>query len=89
MLSEQAMDDLYWAVGDGGPPFDPNNHAQNLDTLLGSVIRITVPRNPGANDPAYAIPSGNARGNITYRSILFYSSTVLMIVIILIIVMCY
>ncbi|CAM9376834.1 unnamed protein product [Laminaria digitata] len=53
-------DDLYWAVGDGGPPLDPNNFASDINYLLGNIIRITVPR--GDSDDLYTIPSGNAKG---------------------------
>lgn len=45
---------LYISVGDGGPGGDPNNNAQNLDTLLGKILRINV---KGAS--GYTIPAGN------------------------------
>ncbi|CAM9268154.1 unnamed protein product, partial [Hapterophycus canaliculatus] len=47
--------DLYWATGDGGPQTDPDNNGQNVENLLGSIIRISVP----SNDTGYLIPSGN------------------------------
>lgn len=57
---------LYISVGDGGKWGDPFNHAQNLETWFGSVLRIDV--NHG--DP-YSIPKTNpfvnrqnARGEI-------------------------
>lgn len=66
LMSQVDEDDLYWSVGDGGPPFDPNNFASNLDTLLGSIIRITVPRGSTANtETKYSIPDGNAQGETT------------------------
>ena len=52
---------LYIAFGDGGGGGDPFGNGQNLDTLLGSLLRI----NPTADDfPAdatrnYAIPASN------------------------------
>lgn len=47
---------LYLGVGDGGSYGDPHGHAQNVETLLGSVIRIDVnsPKSDG-----YEIPYGN------------------------------
>jgi glucose/arabinose dehydrogenase len=56
-----ADDLLYIAFGDGGGGGDPFGNGQNLDTLLGSLLRI----NPSADDfPGdatrnYAIPAGN------------------------------
>ncbi len=47
---------LYVSVGDGGGSGDPFESGQNLDTLLGKILRID-PR-PGAT-PSYAIPAGN------------------------------
>ena len=45
---------LYVGLGDGGWAGDPAGHAQNLTTLLGSLLRIDV--NNGA---PYAIPADN------------------------------
>lgn len=47
---------LYIGLGDGGSGGDPQNRAQNLDDLLGKMLRI-VPR-PSGNS-AYGVPSGN------------------------------
>ena len=59
---------LYWTLGDGGgahdgladvpPSHGPTGHGQNVNTALGSVLRIDVdsPPDPGLN---YAVPSGN------------------------------
>lgn len=47
---------LYLSVGDGGGSGDPFESGQDLDTLLGKLLRIE-PR-PG-QEPAYAIPPGN------------------------------
>ncbi len=45
---------LYIGMGDGGSRGDPENRAQNPDSLLGKLLRIDVDH----GDP-YAIPSGN------------------------------
>lgn len=57
---------LYIALGDGGSGGDPDNRAQNINDLLGKILRINV----DAGDP-YAIPATNpfvgragARGEI-------------------------
>ena len=48
---------LYVIMGDTGPHNDPNGHAQNLQLLLGKLLRIDVDR-PGDGKP-YSIPSDN------------------------------
>lgn len=45
---------LYIGMGDGGSGGDPENRAQNLDSLLGKILRIDV----DGGDP-YGIPEGN------------------------------
>ncbi|MFC9859194.1 MULTISPECIES: PQQ-dependent sugar dehydrogenase [unclassified Streptomyces] len=45
---------LYIAFGDGGSGGDPHGNGQNLDTLLGKMVRI----DPSGGEP-YAIPSDN------------------------------
>jgi glucose/arabinose dehydrogenase len=45
---------LYIGLGDGGGSGDPDDNAQNPDTLLGTMLRIDV----DSDDP-YAIPSDN------------------------------
>jgi uncharacterized repeat protein (TIGR03806 family) len=48
---------LYIAMGDGGSGGDPDNHAQDVSDLLGSMLRIDVHRpDPGL---AYGIPLDN------------------------------
>ena len=46
---------LYWSTGDGGGAGDPNNNAQNLDSLLGKILRIDI----DADSAAYGIPATN------------------------------
>lgn len=60
---------LYISLGDGGSSGDPQNHAQNLGTLLGSILRIDI--NSPIPDTTYRIPPDNpfletpgARGEI-------------------------
>jgi glucose/arabinose dehydrogenase len=45
---------LYLSLGDGGSAGDPLNHGQNIDTLLGSIIRIDV-----TGQQTYAVPPDN------------------------------
>lgn len=48
---------LYVGLGDGGSAHDPFGHGQNIETLLGSILRIDVDRkDPGRN---YAVPKDN------------------------------
>jgi glucose/arabinose dehydrogenase len=48
---------LYIGVGDGGSGGDPQNHGQNVNTILGNILRIDVDnQDPGLE---YAIPPDN------------------------------
>lgn len=49
---------LYIATGDGGAGGDPQNRAQNLNSLLGKMLRIDVD-----NGSPYGIPSDNPFAN--------------------------
>lgn len=49
---------LYIGMGDGGSGGDPQNFAQNLNSLLGKILRLDVDH----GDP-YAIPSDNPFAN--------------------------
>ncbi len=48
---------LYIALGDGGSSGDPDDNGQNLETLLGTILRID-PASPSDEAP-YGIPGGN------------------------------
>lgn len=45
---------LYIPLGDGGSAGDPQNYAQNLNSLLGKILRLDV-----SGDGRYAIPDDN------------------------------
>jgi glucose/arabinose dehydrogenase len=48
---------LYIAVGDGGSGGDPQNHGQNTETLLGTILRINVDEQSGQRN--YSVPADN------------------------------
>jgi glucose/arabinose dehydrogenase len=52
---------LYIGSGDGGSANDPFNNAQNVNSLLGKILRIDVNGDafPGDTSRNYAIPAGN------------------------------
>jgi glucose/arabinose dehydrogenase len=53
---------LYIGMGDGGSGGDPRGHGQNLQTLLGAILRIDVDNSSGGSN--YSIPNDNPfKGN--------------------------
>ncbi len=52
-------DKLYFGMGDGGGGGDPGNNAQNIDTLLGKILRLDV------DAPAPYIAAGNPYEGVT------------------------
>ena len=56
---------LYIALGDGGNAGDPLETAQNINDLLGSLLRVDV--NAPSGGRAYGIPEGNPyEGTVSY-----------------------
>ncbi len=49
---------LYIGMGDGGSGGDPQNYSQNLNSLLGKMLRIDID-----NGSTYSIPSDNPYGD--------------------------
>ncbi len=50
---------LYIGMGDGGSGNDPNNRAQNVNSLLGKMLRITPSLSEIVGVPAYTNPLDN------------------------------
>lgn len=57
-IAFDAAGDLFIGLGDGGSANDPQNNAQNPNTLLGKLLRIDVDGAPTAGRN-YAIPGDN------------------------------
>ena len=55
---------LYIGKGDGGDGNDPGNRAQNINLLLGKILRIDVDQSVNTS-PYYGIPSGNPFLNLS------------------------
>ena len=54
---------LYIGMGDGGSGNDPNNRGQDLNSLLGKILRVDVDNiSPAPQLPRYDIPSDNPFG---------------------------
>jgi glucose/arabinose dehydrogenase len=58
---------LYWSIGDGGGPGDPNNNAQNKEKYLGKILRLDVdaasPYIPASN-PFFSTTNPNIKKEI-------------------------
>ncbi len=50
---------LYAGPGDGGSANDPSQNAQNINRLLGKIIRIDIDNVPVGQVPQYNIPANN------------------------------
>ena len=50
---------LYVASGDGGSGGDPQNNAQNMDNLLGKILRMNTDGTPAADNPFFTTPTAN------------------------------
>lgn len=55
---------LYAGPGDGGSGNDPNSNAQNINSLLGKMLRIDI-NTPVGQTPAYNIPPDNPYAGAT------------------------
>ena len=53
-IAFDSQDRLYLSLGDGGGGGDPQDNGQELDTLLGKVLRLNV-----SGPSGYTIPAGN------------------------------
>ncbi len=56
---------LYAGHGDGGSANDPSNNAQNINQLLGKIIRIDINNVPPTQVPQYNIPPDNPYAGAT------------------------
>ena len=52
-------DNLYIGMGDGGSGNDPNNRAQDINSLLGKFLRITPSLSEVVGNTPYTIPADN------------------------------
>jgi glucose/arabinose dehydrogenase len=50
---------LYLGVGDGGSANDPPNNAQNIEVLLGKILRVNVDKADAAAGTLYSAPASN------------------------------
>ena len=55
---------LYLGVGDGGSNYDPANNAQNINVLLGKILRIDINPPAGSGVPYVAPPTNPFYGTI-------------------------
>ncbi len=57
--NDNGTDNLYIGMGDGGSGNDPNNRAQDVNSLLGKFLRITPTLAEPPSVPAYTNPPDN------------------------------
>ncbi|MEO6589187.1 MAG: PQQ-dependent sugar dehydrogenase, partial [Pyrinomonadaceae bacterium] len=57
--NDGGTNNLYIGMGDGGSGDDPNNNAQNINSLLGKYLRITPDLSATPPTPAYTNPLDN------------------------------
>ena len=57
--NDNGTNNLYIGMGDGGSGNDPNNNAQNVNSLLGKFLRITPDLSATPPVPAYTNPPDN------------------------------
>ena len=62
---------LYAGVGDGGGSNDPANNAQNIEVLLGKILRIDVDRPDPVAGTAYSSPADNPYVGVAGRDEIF------------------
>ncbi len=56
---------LYAGPGDGGSGNDPANNAQNINQLLGKIVRLDIDNVPAEQTPQYNIPPDNPYVGVT------------------------
>jgi hypothetical protein len=71
MLAFGADGFLYIGVGDGGSANDPPNNAQNIDVLLGKILRIDVDRADPVAGTRYSSPTDNPYVGVAGRDEIF------------------
>lgn len=57
--NDNGTHNLYIGMGDGGSANDPQNLAQNINSLLGKFLRITPDVSGNNSNPPYTIPADN------------------------------
>ena len=71
MLAFGSDNNLYIGVGDGGSANDPQNNAQNIEVLLGKILRINVDQADPVAGTRYSSPPDNPFVNTTGRDEIF------------------
>lgn len=56
---DNGVDNLYIGMGDGGSGNDPNNRAQDINQLLGKMLRITPSLAENVGQMPYTVPADN------------------------------